>query len=404
MSLPHRDRPSALHIFISTGEVSGDLQGSYLAQALYRQAESRGLALKLSGLGGRRMAAVGTHLIGDTTPIGAVGIVEALPFIFPSLRIQRRARAFFRQTEIDLTVFLDYMGPNVELGKFLAKQFPDLPTVYYIAPQQWVWAFSDQDTQQITQISDQMVAVFPEEANYYRRFGATVHYFGHPLVDQFVQPPDRATARQQLGIPPAATVITLLPASRQQEIVRVMPLILAAAEQIQAVRPNVQFLVPVSMAKLRPAIAAALAQTNLNARLIDSGSVDAIAAADLVINKSGTVNLEVALMNIPQIVVYRLNPLTAWIGYHILKAKIPLISPVNLFVNRAIVPEFVQAAATPEAIAQAGLQFLQNEQARAAVYAGYAEMRSLMGAPGVCDRVAAHLIDFALSPPGGSHA
>ena len=95
MSLPHRDRPSALHIFISTGEVSGDLQGSYLAQALYRQAESRGLALKLSGLGGRRMAAVGTHLIGDTTPIGAVGIVEALPFIFPSLRIQRRARAFF---------------------------------------------------------------------------------------------------------------------------------------------------------------------------------------------------------------------------------------------------------------------------------------------------------------------
>jgi len=75
-----------------------------------------------------------------------------------------------------------------------------------------------------------------------------------------------------------------------------------------------------------------------------------------------------------------------------------------LFVNRAIVPEFVQAAATPEAIAQAGLQVLQNEQARAAVHAGYAEMRSLMGAPGVCDRVAAHLIDFALSPPGGSRA
>ena len=95
------------------------------------------------------------------------------------------------------------MGPNVELGKFLAKQFPDLPTVYYIAPQQWVWAFSDQDTQQITQISDQMVAVFPEEANYYRRFGATVHYFGHPLVDQFVQPPRSRHGSPATGHPPS---------------------------------------------------------------------------------------------------------------------------------------------------------------------------------------------------------
>jgi len=397
------DRSHDLHIFISTGEVSGDLQGGYLAQALHRQAEAKNIALTLSGLGGDRMSAAGTHLIGNTTPIGAVGIFEALPFLIPSFKMQRRAQAFFRQTSVDLTIFLDYMGPNLALGKFLYRQFPQLPTAYYIAPQQWVWAFSDKDTQWLTRIADQMIAVFPGEAVYYRGFGADVQYFGHPLMDQFPQPPSRTEARQQLGLTDTDTVITLLPASRQQEVARVLPVVLAAAAEVQAALPQAKFLVPISMAKLRPAIARAVAQAQLNATLIDKSSAAAIAAADLVINKSGTVNLEVALMNVPQIVVYRLNPVTARLGYYLLKVDIPFISPVNLFVNQSVVPEFIQWEATPAAIAQASLKLLRDQTARAAVQAGYADMRAQMGEPGVCDRVAAHLLDFAIarqqSPP-----
>ena len=391
------DRPQDLHIFISTGEVSGDLQGAYLAQALHRRARSAGLALTLSGLGGERMTAAGTHLIGNTTPIGAVGIFEALPFLIPSLKMQRQAQAFFRQTSIDLTIFLDYMGPNLALGKFLYRQFPKLPTAYYIAPQQWVWAFSDKDTQWLTRIADRMVAVFPEEAEYYRRFGAEVQYFGHPLIDQFPQPPSRIEARQQLGLADTDTVITLLPASRQQEVARVLPVVIEAAVKVQAALPQARFLVPISLEKLRPAIANAVAQANLNAELIDGGSAAAIAAADLVINKSGTVNLEVALMDVPQIVVYRLNPLTARLGYYLLKVDIPFISPVNLFANKSVVPEFIQWEATPAAIAQASLELLQDDTARATVQAGYADMRAQMGEPGVCDRVADHLINFAIA-------
>lgn len=396
-SSQHRDRLDALHIFISTGEVSGDLQGSYLAQALHQQAQARGLKLTLSGLGGKRMAATGTQLVGNTTPIGAVGIFEAIPFLIPNLLMQRRAQQFFRQNEVDLTIFLDYMGPNLALGKFLHKHFSSMSTAYYIAPQQWVWAFSDKDTEWLTRIADQIVAVFPEEASYYRRFGAEVHYFGHPLVDQFPEPPSRALARQQLQIPATDTVITLLPASRQQEVARVLPIVLAAAAEIQNKLPQVRFLVPISMAKLRPEIATAVAQAQLNAELIDSGSATAIAAADLVLNKSGTVNLEVALMDVPQVVVYRLNPVTARIGYYLLNAKIPFISPVNLFANKSVVPEFVQWEATPTAIAQASLKLLEDKAARAEVQAGYADMRAQMGEPGVCDRAASHLLDFALS-------
>ena len=386
----------ALHIFISTGEVSGDLQGSYLIQALHRQAQTLGLSLRVSGLGGPRMIAAGANLVGDTTPIGSVGILEALPYLLPNWKIQRRVQRFFQQEAIDLTIFLDYMGPNLGLGTFLLDRFPDWPTAYYIAPQQWVWAFSEKDTEQVVRIADQMVAVFPQEAEFYRDYGAKVSYFGHPLVDKLAQSPNRLAARQNLGLSETAPVITLLPASRQQEVKYVLPLLLAVAEKIQATQPDVEFLVPISMGKLRPAIETAIARSGVKARLIEGDSLPAIAAADLVLNKSGTANLEVALLNVPQVVVYRLNPITARIGYYLLRLRIEYVSPVNLFLNQAIVPEFIQWEATVEDVTATALKLLTDTAARQTMLDSYAELRAAMGKPGVCDRVASHLLEFAL--------
>lgn len=392
----HTPPVETLHLLMSTGEVSGDLQGSYLSQALYRQAAQRGIDLQISALGGPRMAAAGVDLLTDTSAIGSVGIFEALPFLLPVLKMQRQVHQFLRQQSIDLTIFLDYMGPNLSLGKYLRKHYPDLPTAYYIAPQQWVWAFTDKDTEALVSIADQMVAVFPQEAEYYRRYGAKVHYFGHPLVDKLATSPDQVEARQQLGVAPEAKVITLLPASRKQEIKYVLPLVLAIAAKIQESQPEVEFLVPLSMGKLRPAIEAAIARSPIRARLIEGDSLSAIAAADLVLTKSGTANLEVALLNVPQIVVYRLNPLTARIAYYLLKFQVDFVSPVNLFANKSIVPEFIQWEATVDSITAASLKLLNDVDARAEMMANYAELRQQMGAPGVCDRVAAHLLDLAL--------
>lgn len=395
-----RDRPMpsrTLHILISTGEVSGDLQGSYLVQALYRQASHLGVSLTISALGGQRMVTAGAELLGDTTGIGSVGILEALPYLLPTLGMKRRVQQFLQQTPIDLAIFLDYMGPNLGLGNYFLKHYPDIPTAYYIAPQQWVWAFSENDTRTLVAMSDQMVAVFPQEAQYYQSFGADVRYFGHPLVDKLSSPPSRAAARQTLDIEAEAEVITLLPASRRQEVKYVLPIMLAAAERIQAARPEAEFIVPISMDSLRPAIAAAIAKTSLRARLITGHSLAAIAAADLVLNKSGTANLEVALLNIPQVVIYRLNPLTARIAYYLLNFNVDFVSPVNLFVNKGIVPEFIQWEATADSIAAASLKLLQDDSARADMLANYGELQEKMGQPGVCDRVASHLLTFALT-------
>lgn len=386
----------SLQILISTGEVSGDLQGSLLIQALNRQAQSLGITIQISALGGQRMAAVGATLISDTTAIGSIGLLEAIPYVFPTLKVQRQVRDYLQRASVDLVIFIDYMNPNLNLGQLLRREYPALPTAYYIAPQQWAWAFNDQETQRLVDISDKMVAVFPQEAQYYRKFGANVTYWGHPLVDDLASPPERATARQTLGLAADTRVVTLLPASRRQEVTYVLPIMVAVAQRLQQVLPGVQFLVPISLPSLRPAIAQAITEAGISATIVDGGAHGAIAAADLVINKSGTVNLEVALMNVPQVVVYRLNPLTARIAYYLLNLRLEYVSPVNLFLDRAIVPEFIQWHATVDAVTTASLELLEDTEARATMLAGYADLRQQMGQPGVCDRVAADLLTFAL--------
>ena len=396
------DRPvqadHSLHILISTGEVSGDLQGSFLIEALHRQAKSLGLELQISAVGGPRMAKAGAHLMGDTTGIGSVGIFEAIPYLLPTIKLQGQIRKELQQTPVDLVIFIDYMNPNLSLGNFLRKNYPELPTVYYIAPQQWVWTFSKKETRDLVNISDKMVAIFPQEADYYREYGADVSYFGHPLVDRLTSSPGRAESRKALGLASDSPVITLLPASRWQEVKYVLPIVLAVAQQLHKALPKVQFLVPVSLAKLRPAIEQAVWQSGINAQIIEGGAYPAIAAADLVLNKSGTVNLEVALMNIPQVVIYRLNPLTARVAYYLLKLRVDHVSPVNLILGKTVVPEFIQWQATVADITAESLKLLQDTDARAAVLAGYDELRQRMGRPGVCDRVAADVLAFALQP------
>lgn len=389
--VPASDRRK--RIFISTGEVSGDLQAALLIAALQHEATDRGLTLEIVGLGGSRMAAAGATLVADTLAIGSVGLFEALPYLLPTWQRQRQAYRSLAAHPPNLTILIDYMNPNLMMGRYLKQHHPQVPVIYYIAPQQWVWAFSDKDTQALVNCSDRMVAIFPAEAEYYRRFGADVTWVGHPLVDRYPTPPDQSLARQRLGLDPNQTVITLLPASRQQEVKYLLPVILAAAYQLQQQQPDLFFLLPVSSPTLQTSFEEGLTQYQLAGRVVTDQTADAIAAADLAITKSGTANLEIALMNVPQVVAYRLNPISAWIGRHILKFDVPFVSPVNLTVGRAVVPEFLQWQATPTAIAAAALELLQQPTARQAMWAGYETLRQILGEPGACRRAAALMLD-----------
>jgi len=378
-------------LFISTGEVAGDLQGSLLIQALQRQAQARNLDLEILALGGDRMAAAGAKLLGHTSSIGSIGLVEALRYLAPSFQVQRQAKRYLRDHPPDLVVLIDYMAANIPLGRYV-RRFLKVPVIYYIAPQEWVWSSSISTTQQIVQISDLLLAVFPEEARYFENHGAAVHWVGHPLLDHLRSAPTRQSARDRLGIGPDQTVIALIPASRQQELKYLMPVIFAAARQIQTRLPEVRFWIPLSLEQFRQPILAAIQAHGLQAEIVSNPQL-VIAAADLAIAKSGTVNLEAALLNVPQVVIYRVSRLTAWVARHVLKFSIPFMSAPNLVLMKPIVPEFLQDAATPEQITQTALDLLLDPNRRQQMLADYQQMRQALGGPGAVERAAQAILE-----------
>ncbi len=385
-----------MRIFISTGEVSGDLQGSLLITALKNQAASSGLELEIVALGGEKMAAAGATLIGNTTSIGSIGLLESLPFVLPTLKIQRQAIAFLKKYPPDLVVFIDYMGGNLPMGKYIHRHMPQVPTVYYIAPQVWVTSIGEKDTQQIIKISDKILAIFPEEARYFQNKGADATWVGHPLIDRMQSFPTRVAARAKLGIADDVTCVALVPASRSQEVKYLVPVIFEAAREIQNKMPQVHFWIPLSMERYKEEIEKQIQKYQLRATVISSQQKEVLAAADLAITKSGTVNLELALLNVPQVVLYRLHPFTYWVGRNILKIKFSYASPPNLLVMREILPEFIQETATSENIVEAAMEFLLNEQRQQKMKADYQDMQQFVGEIGVCDRAAKEILNLGI--------
>lgn len=388
-----------VRLLVSTGEVSGDLQGSLLIRALFDEARSRGFDLEVLALGGERMERSGARLIADTAALGAIGLLEALPFVLPTLQLQQRLRRALEPAPPDAVVLIDYMGPNVSLGLRIRRRYPQVPILYYIAPQEWAYRLGDSGTTRLIGFSDRILAIFPEEARFYGSRGATVTWVGHPLLDTLVDLPSRAEARAALQLGDGVPVLLLLPASRRQELRYLLPTMAAAAAELQRRHPGLEVLVPAGLACFEGTLAAQLSGAGVRARVIPSADADRLkpqlcAAADLALTKSGTANLELALRGVPQVVGYRVGRVTAFLAQHLLRFSVSHISPVNLVLERRLVPELLQHTFTAEALVAAAEPLLAPASAeRQTMLAGYDELRAMLGEPGVTRRAAAAVLD-----------
>ena len=385
-------------LLISTGEVSGDLQGGLLVQALRAEAERRGLPLEITALGGERMERAGARLLANTAPMGAIGLWEVIPLILPTLRLQRRVNRWLRTTPPDGLVLIDYMGANVGLGRRVRRRLPDVPITYYIAPQEWAFRIGDGGTTRLIGFTDRILAIFPEEARFYAARGAQVTWVGHPLLDTLVDLPDRDQARARLGLAPGERLLLLLPASRSQELRYLLPPLAAAAAELQRRCPGLRVMVPAGQAAFEPVLAQLLAEAGVQAEVVPAADADRLrpllcAAADLALNKSGTVNLELALRRVPQVVGYRVSRPTAWVAQHLLRFQVDHISPVNLVLGERLVPELLQDQLTAEAIVAEALPLLEQPEMRARMLDGYDRLRLALGQPGVTQRAAAAILD-----------
>jgi len=392
-----------LRLLISTGEVSGDLQGSLLVQALHAEAQRRGLNLEVVALGGERMERAGAVLLANTTRMGAIGLLEAIPFVLPTLRLQRRLKRWFRGEPPDGVVLIDYMGPNVSLGLRLKRKFPQVPVTYYIAPQEWAFKFGINGRTNLISFTNQILAIFQQEARFYRCRGANVTYVGHPLLDTIGEVPTRAAARQLLGLKQDAPVLLLMPASRRQELRFMLPHIVEAAAQLQQLDPSLQVVVPAGLPGFETQLSLQLTQAGVRATIISAADSDRLkpalcAAADVAIAKSGTVNLELALRGVPQVVVYRVSRATAFLARHILRFSVPHISPVNLVLGERLVPELLQEDLRAKTIVAEALPLLDpSAPERLGMLAGYDRLRLELGEPGVTQRAACAILNQVLA-------
>ena len=392
-----------LRLLVSTGEVSGDLQGSLLVKALHAEAQRRGLGLEVVALGGERMERAGAVLLANTTRMGAIGLLEAIPFVLPTLRLQRRLKRWFKGEPPDGVVLIDYMGPNVSLGLRLKRKFPQVPVTYYIAPQEWAFKFGTKGRTNLISFTNQILAIFQQEARFYRCRGANVTYVGHPLLDTIGDVPSRQAARQLLGLDQEAPVLLLMPASRRQELRYLLPHIVEAAAQLQQLDPSLQVVVPAGLPGFETQLSLQLTQAGVRSTIIPAADSDRLkaalcAAADVAIAKSGTVNLELALRGVPQVVVYRVSRATAFVARHILRFSVPHLSPVNLVLGERLVPELLQEDLRAKTIVAEALPLLDpSSPGRLGMLAGYDRLRLELGEPGVTQRAACAILNQVLA-------
>ena len=396
-----------VRLLISTGEVSGDLQGSLLIEALHRQASLRGLDLEVLALGGSRMQAAGAELLADTSPMGAIGLWEALPLVMPTLKLQARVDQVLQQRPPDGVVLIDYMGANVRLGNSLRRRLPSVPITYYIAPQEWAWRIGDGGTTQLLKFTDRILAIFPEEASFYASRGADVTWVGHPLLDSVANRPDRVAARARLSLPPEGRLLLLFPASRPQELKYLMPVLVQAAARLPARDPSLDVMVPAGLASFEQPLKEALSAAGVRASVVPAAEADTMkpwlfAAADLALGKSGTVNVELALHGVPQVVGYRVSRVTAWVARHLLRFQVKHISPVNLLLDERLVPELLQDAFDADQLVELAAPLLDNPAAREVMLSGYKRLTETLGKPGVTDRAACAILDQLPPTPTAS--
>tara|TARA_Y100001968_G_C19454366_1_gene771487 strand:- start:10431 stop:11612 length:1182 start_codon:yes stop_codon:yes gene_type:complete len=391
----------SIRLLISTGEVSGDLQGGLLVSALKREAELRGIHIEIFALGGKRMKEAGANLIADTSSIGAIGFWEALPFVIPTLKVQSLVDDVLKENPPNVVVLIDYMGPNIRLGNKVKNMKSNIPIVYYIAPQEWAWRVGSNGTTDLIGFSDRILAIFKSEADFYSKQGGNVTWVGHPMLDTYRKLPDRENSFSRLGIDPHKKVILLFPASRKQELRYLVPVLLQAALMLQKYDPSIYFVVPAGLEIFEEPLRNALASFGISGHVIASNQTDELkpflfSIAELAIGKSGTVNMELALNSVPQIVGYKISRVTAFILKKFLRFSVDHISPVNLLLKERLIPELVQKEFTAEAIVKLAIPLLEDTQVRSSMIKGFGRLRSDLGEIGVTDRAAKEIIELAI--------
>ena len=362
------DKP--LCIALVAGEASGDTLGAGLIAALKQRFPNA----RFIGIGGPRMLAEGMQTRVPMERLAVMGLIEVLGRLRELLRIRRELVEYLKQEQPDVFIGID--APDFTLGVEQRLRDVGIPTVHYVSPS--VWAWREKRVLGIAQSTDLMLTLFPFEEEVYRRHGVAVRCVGHTLADCIPLEPDRTAARQSLGLQQDARILALLPGSRNGELRKLGRLFLETAAWCLERQPELQFIMPCASPERRLQMEAIMAETGLELplTLYDGKAHEVLAASDAVLIASGTATLEAMLFKRPMVVAYRMAGLT----FRILKrlVKVGHVSLPNLLAGREVAPEFLQDAATPEAMGPALLERLLPTAERVETEQTFLELHQML--------------------------
>ncbi|MEN6627956.1 MAG: lipid-A-disaccharide synthase [Candidatus Sumerlaeia bacterium] len=378
-------------IFISAGELSGDLIASLLIEQLLKLDPT----LKISGLGGERMEAAGATILHNMVKeLAIIGFAEAVTKYPKVKRVFDEAVKYLREHRPAVVVLIDYPGFN--LGTFLisgmAKEAHDLgiKVVYYVCPQ--VWAWHQGRIKRIRKYVDKALVILPFEEGFMKRHGVDAEFVGTPWLDLMTITMNREQVFEHFGLDPNKRLVGLLPGSRRREVESLLPTMLEAAEKIYAKCPDVQFVIPRATTVRREIVEHLLTLAQVPVKVVESYRYNVRAAMDMAIVASGTATLETGLLGTPMIIVYKVAYLSWLIGKSLV--KIPYIGLINIVAGDMIAPELIQEQCTPQNVADSALAILTDPREVERVKYQLAMVKEKMGGRGASERVARHVIDL----------
>lgn len=359
-----------MRIGIVAGEASGDLLGAKLIHALRERCPQ----LQIEGIGGPAMTAAGCTSLFDMERLSVMGFIEPLLRLPDLIKLRRDLYQHFIKNPPDVFIGID--APAFNLGLELKLRKAGIRVVHYVSPSVWAWHQSR--IHKIAKAVDLMLTLLPFEATFYEAHNVPVRYVGHPLAEQIPLQIDKIAARRALGLDENATYIALMPGSRRQEIRYMAEPFLLAAKEAWKARPHLRFVTAHANEQRYQEFYEYYKQLapDLPLDIFTRRSHDVMAAADVVLVTSGTATLETMLYKKPMVIAYRMSGFTYQLAK--LLVKTPFIGLPNLLANELLVPELIQDAVKPQAIAQHILDYLDHPEKVAALQSKFTALHNTL--------------------------
>jgi lipid-A-disaccharide synthase len=365
-------------ILLVAGEVSGDLHGSLLMDALQRIDPE----VQFLGVGGEGLEKRGMKILYPAHSLSVVGITEVFVKLRTILKAFGELKRSLEREKPDLVILIDFPEFNLRLAKMAHRR--GIPVVYYISPQ--IWAWRPQRIKLIARVIKKMIVLFPFEVPLYESAGVDVEWVGHPLLDIVKPTLSKEKAFGEFGLDPKRRTVGLLPGSRIHEIERLFPPLLAAADLLHQEIPDLQFVVPLAPGISRTTLSSQMKEFSFPVQLVEGLPYDVMNLCDLLIMSSGTATLEGAILGKPMIIIYKVSLPSYWVGRAMI--RVDHIGLVNLVAEEEIAPELIQNDVNPEKISDEASRILRDPILSRKMAESMDKVRQKLGEPGAAQRAA----------------